>query len=192
MRNTVRLAVVGLLVAAGFALAPAAFARGHVSMGVNIGLPGLSLGYSDCRHCYGGGYYGGGYYGGLFRVLRTRAGLLRADPVYYGPAYYGAAYDSYPVYRSSYYNGRGHYDSDRHEPFTMTATTVVAPAITIAAATATDRPVKHWQRPSPFRAVSVSAPRRFPLIVAGFLFSGALRSARSLQGTGAASGQNRG
>jgi hypothetical protein len=109
MRNTIRHSLFGLLIAAGLALAPSAFARGHVSVG--IGLPGISLGFSDCRHCghggwggnyYGGvGYYGGGYYSGY------------AAPVYYSPAYYEPSYYSYPSYGAVYYGGGGYY-SDRY------------------------------------------------------------------------------
>ena len=106
MRTKVRFALFGLLVAAGFALAPAAFARGHLSIGVNLGFPGVSLGYSDCRHCGWGGnyYYGGGY-------ATYYAPSYYAAPVYYGPSYY-----SYPAYSSVYYSapvGRVHY-SDRY------------------------------------------------------------------------------
>ena len=117
MRDKVRLALFGLLIGAGFALAPAAFARGHVSLGVSIGLPGLSLGYSDCRHCYGGGYgYGAGYYGGVYYAPAPV--YYSPAPVYYGPSYYGASYNSYPVYRSYYNSGpvrRGYYDGGRHD-----------------------------------------------------------------------------
>ncbi len=111
MRNKVRFALFGLLIGAGFALAPAAFARGHVSLGIGIGLPGLSLGYSDCRPCYGG-YYGGGYsatYYGPAPVYYAPA------PAYYGPAYYGAVYNNYPArgyYRSGRAEGRGYNGRD--------------------------------------------------------------------------------
>jgi hypothetical protein len=106
MFTKVRFAVSGLLVAASLALAPAAFARSHWNVGVNIGLPGIGIGFSDYgRHgrgwggnYYGGGYYGygGGYYGGYV-----------AAPVYYSPAYYAPAY-----YGPSYYGGSVYY-SDR-------------------------------------------------------------------------------
>ena len=96
----IRSIVLGVLVAAGIALAPSAFARGHVSVG--IGLPGLSIGFSDCRHCgrgWGGNYYGGGYYGGGY-------GYSSYSPAYYAPAYYSAGYydDYYPGYGAVYYN----------------------------------------------------------------------------------------
>ena len=64
-----RAMVLGLLVAGGLALAPAAFAGGsHVSVGV--ALPGVSVGYN--------GY--GGYYGSVYAPA--------AYPAYYGAAYY--------------------------------------------------------------------------------------------------------
>lgn len=118
MRNKVRFAMFSLLIGAGFALAPAAFARGHV--GISIGLPGLSLGYSDCRHCYGGGYYGGGYFGGAYgAAYYAPAPVYYAPaPVYYGPAAsYGVAYDNYPGYRGAYYGGpaRGYYHPGRYD-----------------------------------------------------------------------------
>jgi len=103
-----RYVVFALLVAACFA-APAAFARSHVSVGVNLGFPGVSLGYSDCRHC-GWGYGYSTYYA----------------PAYYAPTYYAPApvYYDYPAYGSVYYYDRpyrGHYRGgygrgyDRHD-----------------------------------------------------------------------------
>ena len=83
-----RAMVLGLLVATGLALTPAAFARSHVSFGVTV--PGVSIGY-------GPGYYG--YYG----------------PRYYGPAYYDSYYDPYyygpsvVYYNSGYYGGHRYY-----------------------------------------------------------------------------------
>ncbi len=105
MRSRFRFVMLGLLVAAGLALAPAAFARGHVNLGINIGLPGISLGYSGCHHCGGGfGYYGGGYYGGGY------GGYYRgyAAPAY-GVSYYEPVYYSAPAYGAVYYSGRPHY-----------------------------------------------------------------------------------
>ncbi|HEY7871280.1 MAG TPA: hypothetical protein VIC31_01010 [Rudaea sp.] len=94
-----RALVLGLLVTAGLALAPSAFAGGHVSIGIN--LPGVSLGYWGGHHGRGyvdvgvGGYYGGGYGGGYY------------GPAYYGgyaaPTYYGGYYAPAPVYYDSYY-----------------------------------------------------------------------------------------
>lgn len=91
-----RAMLLGLLATAGLALAPSAFARGHVSIGID--LPGLSVGYWGGHHGRGyvdvgvGGYYGGGYYAPAYY-----------DSYYYAPApvYYGAYYSA-PVYRSHY------------------------------------------------------------------------------------------
>lgn len=77
-----RAMVLGLLVAGGLALTPAAFAGGHFSVGV--ALPGVSIGY--------GGHSG---YVGVYAP---------AYPAYYAPAYYPTAYYDYgPAYYSSYY-----------------------------------------------------------------------------------------
>ena len=75
--------VLGLLVAAGLALTPAAFARSHVDIG--IAAPGVSLGYSSGYHRHG--YYG--YYGGYYGPSYYYA------PAYYAPAYYGPSYYNY-------------------------------------------------------------------------------------------------
>lgn len=101
MRKKLRIALAGLLVAAGFALAPAAFARSHWNVGINLGFPGISLGYSDCRHCgWGGNYVYGGYYGGYYA------------PAYYGPVYRPVYYD-YPV-RRVYRTTTRYYGPDRY------------------------------------------------------------------------------
>ncbi|MCW5579316.1 MAG: hypothetical protein KIS89_11785 [Dokdonella sp.] len=132
MRKQLRNWVLGLLFATGIALAPTAFARGHVSVGIS--LPGLSIGWSDCRHCgygygwagnYGyGGYYGGygGYYMPAYYRPRTYYAPVYYAPAYYGPAYYGAYYDRGPrvihrtVYVDDYRGDYGHrsryYDRD--------------------------------------------------------------------------------
>jgi hypothetical protein len=98
-----RAMVLGLLVAAGLALAPAAFARGHV--GIGISLPGVSVGYSGGHR----GFVGvGGYYGGYYAPAYY-------DPYYYAPypaygvVYSGPGYYSHNYYRGGYnYRGRGH------------------------------------------------------------------------------------
>lgn len=105
MRNTLRLGVFGLLVAAGFLLAPAAFARGHLNVGVNIGLPGLSLGYRDCHHC--------GWGGGYAYAAPTYYGPTYYEPAYYEPAYYPA----YPAYGAVYYSDYGHYRNGGHDRY---------------------------------------------------------------------------
>lgn len=75
-----RAIAIGLLIAAGLALTPAAFAHTHWDIGVSV--PGVSIGYGHGGRYWGNhGYvnvYGGGYYG----------------PAYYGPTYYAPA----PVY----------------------------------------------------------------------------------------------
>ena len=100
-----RAMALGLLVAAGFALAPAAFARGHI--GVGISLPGVSIGYGGCHHC--GGFVGVGYggYGGYY------GGYYAPAPVYYDDYYY-APYPAYGVvYRPHHYYRGGYYYRDR-------------------------------------------------------------------------------
>lgn len=100
-RNRFRFAVLGLLIAVGFAFAPASFARSHWNVGVNIGFPGFSLGYSDCRHCGRG--WGGNYYGGYYSSYYA--------PAYYAPTYYAPAYYSSPAYYGSVYYDRPYYRS---------------------------------------------------------------------------------
>ena len=99
-RRGIRAAVLGLLAAAGLALAPAAFAHTNWSIGINA--PGVSVGYWGGHH-HGGyvgvnaGYYGSGYYGGYY-------------PTYYSaPAYYDyypveRVYYTRPVYRHRYHH----------------------------------------------------------------------------------------
>lgn len=133
MRNKAQLTLFGILVAVGLALAPSAFARSHWNVGVNLGFPGVSIGYSGNHghhrgHGYGwgGNYYGGGHYG---YGLGYRGGYYSsyAAPAYYGgyygggyygPSYsYGASYRSYPVSRVVYYDQRPVrrvYRSERH------------------------------------------------------------------------------
>src|SRR5437588_2526692 len=83
---------VGLVVLAGLALAPTAFAHGGVSIGINV--PGLSIGVGPHHHAYVG-IGGPGYYA--------------PAPVYYSPvAYDDYYYDDAPVYVGGYY-GRGYY-----------------------------------------------------------------------------------
>lgn len=106
MRNTFRYMVLGLLIAAGVALAPAAFARSHWNVGINLGFPGVSIGYSDCRHCgygWGGNYVYGGY---SYAPAYYAPAPVYYAPAYYGPAYYGPTYYSYPAYGAVYYSDR--------------------------------------------------------------------------------------
>lgn len=85
----------GLLLA-GAVAAPAAFARGHVSIGLGFYGPGYSVGYNN--------YYGGSYYPAY------SAGYYY--PAYSAPAYYyepaPVYYDPYPAYGTVYY-GSGYY-----------------------------------------------------------------------------------
>ena len=108
-----RAMVLGLLVTAGLALAPAAFARGHIGIGISV--PGVSVGYwGGNRGFVGVGGYGG-YYGGYY-------GPAYYDG-YYAPAYYngyyaapypayGVVYNSGYYYPNHYYRG-GYYRHDR-------------------------------------------------------------------------------
>ena len=103
MSNRLRFVLPALLVVAAFAFAPAAFARSHWSVGVNLGFPGVSIGYSDYGHRghgWGGNYYGG-FYGSYYAPIHYRTSYYA--PVYYGPAYYGP---SYYGYGGSYYYSR--------------------------------------------------------------------------------------
>jgi len=118
MRNQLRKWVFGVLLVAGVSLAPAAFARSHVSVGLGINLPGVSIGVSNWGHggygwagnyaypvaspAYYGGYYAPAYYGPTYYSAY-------AYPAYYGPRYYGGHYRAAPVHRSYYYRGRGDY-----------------------------------------------------------------------------------
>jgi hypothetical protein len=111
MRNKIRFVMFGLLIAASMALAPAAFARGHVSIVLNFGFPGFGIGY------YGGGYsayayapapvyYGPAYYAPAYYPASVYYGPSYYD---YGPSYYGTVYYG-PSYRGGYsYRGGGHY-----------------------------------------------------------------------------------
>ncbi len=95
-----RAMVLGLLVAAGLALTPAAFARDHFSLG--IGLPGVSVGIGSRHSFIGVGV--GGYYPGYYAPA-----YYAPAPVYYGgyygPAYYGPAYYGGVVFRGGYGHG---------------------------------------------------------------------------------------
>jgi hypothetical protein len=109
----------GLLIAAGLALTPAAFAGGHVSVGVN--LPGVSIGYGGHRGYVGvyapayGYAYGPAYYNSPVYYDYGPAyydGYYGPSVAYYGPAYYGGYYYSggHRYYRGSYRGGyRGGY-----------------------------------------------------------------------------------
>lgn len=92
MRKSFRNIALGLLAAAGFMLAPAAFAGGHGHVSVGISLPGLSVGWTD----RGQGYLGIGV--GAWYPSYGWGG----SPGWYGPGWYGASWygaPAYPVYR---------------------------------------------------------------------------------------------
>ncbi len=126
MTTRLRNWVFGILIVAGMAFAPAAFARGHVSWGVGFNFPGVSIGYSGGHGGWGHGYngwnasigYGGwghayrgyGYgYGGYGYGWAGNYGY----PAYYSPRYYSGyympAYYSYPAwYGARYYDDYGY------------------------------------------------------------------------------------
>jgi hypothetical protein len=120
MRNNIRSLLFGVVVAAGLVAAPLALARSHWNVGVNLGFPGVSIGYSDYGRGhgwggnYGGGYYGGGYgygYGGYghgghhsSHVSLGYYGSGYYGSSYYGPSYYGPSYYSSPASQVVYYD----------------------------------------------------------------------------------------
>ena len=111
-KYSVKFALVGALAALAAVAAPSAFARGHVNVGVSIGVPGFGIGYSDCRHCGYRGGYGYGYVGAYAPVYY---GPGYYEPAYYGPAYY-PAYSSVYISDRSYRYGAGHYHGGyRHD-----------------------------------------------------------------------------
>lgn len=99
-----RAMVLGLLVATGLALTPAAFARSHVSFGISV--PGVAIGYGPG---YYGSYYAPAYYGPAYYDP------YYYDSYYYGPSYYGPSV----VYYGGGYRHHHHYyrDYDRHEHY---------------------------------------------------------------------------
>ena len=101
-KRGIRAMVLGLLAAAGLALAPAAFARTYVDVGINA--PGVSVGYYGGHHHHG--WYGSvGYYGPSYYYPSS----YYYAPTYYDPYYYygrcwvRAHYDRYGYWH------RGHY-----------------------------------------------------------------------------------
>jgi len=96
---------IGLMAAAGLALAPAAFARGHVDIGVSV--PGVSVGYYGGHH--GRGYVNvGGYYGGYYGPTYYNTGY------YYDPYYAPVVYDSYYSYPHRVYYRGGYYPNHHY------------------------------------------------------------------------------
>lgn len=118
MRNRIRNWVYAAVIMAGMMLAPAVFARGHVSVGIGFNLPGLSIGWSDCRHCgYRGGHAGYGYGGYGYGYGGYGWAGNYAYPSYYGSTWYGPSYYASYAYGPSYYGypawrGPRHYYDD--------------------------------------------------------------------------------
>lgn len=102
-KRGIRALALGLLAAAGLALAPAAFARTYVDVGINA--PGVSVGYYGGHHHHGwygsvGGYYAPGYYDYYPSYYYA--------PAYYEPYGYGRCWVRGHYDRYGYYH-RGHY-----------------------------------------------------------------------------------
>ena len=99
-KRGIRAFALGLLAAAGLALAPAAFARTYVDVGVAV--PGVSIGYYGGHHHHG--WYGtvGGYYG-PYPSYYYAPTYYDYDPYYYGRCWVGGHYDRYGYWH------RGHY-----------------------------------------------------------------------------------
>jgi hypothetical protein len=94
------------LLAASFLIAPGAFARSHVSVGIGISTPGFGVSVGDCWRC---GYWAPPpvYYAPAYPA-----------PVYYpapAPVYYvpRPAYYGYGYYEPRHYHDRGRYHHDR-------------------------------------------------------------------------------
>ena len=97
-KRGIRAMALGILATAGLALAPAAFARTYVDVGVNA--PGVSIGYYGGHHH---GYYGSvGYYDPYYYRTYSYA------PVYYEPYGYGRCWVRGHYDRYGYWH-RGHY-----------------------------------------------------------------------------------
>lgn len=100
-RSSLKHVVLAAAVLLGCAAAAPSFARSHVSVGIGINVPGVSIGYTDgyYRPHYYRPYYGPAYYSG---------------PVYYRPAPRVVYYDEpvvveRPVYVRRVYEERGYY-----------------------------------------------------------------------------------
>jgi hypothetical protein len=98
-KRGIRAMALGILATAGLALAPAAFARTYVDVGVNA--PGVSIGYYGGHHHHG--YYGSvGYYDPYYYRTYSYA------PTYYEPYGYGRCWVRGHYDRYGYWH-RGHY-----------------------------------------------------------------------------------
>jgi hypothetical protein len=96
-----RAGLLAAVVAASFWIVPGAFARTHVSVGVGISVPGVSVGVANCWRC---GYW-----------------APPPPPVYYAPVYSPPVYYTVPapVYytpRPVYY-GYGYYVPRHHHRY---------------------------------------------------------------------------
>ena len=101
--SSLKRVVLAAAVLLGCADAAPSFARSHVSVGIGVNLPGVSVGYSDGYRGHYRPYYGGGYYAPAY-----------APPVYYRPAPRVVYYDEpvvveRPVYVRRVYEERGYY-----------------------------------------------------------------------------------
>lgn len=99
-KRVAALIVLGL----GCAITAPAFAHGHVSVNIGVGVPGVDLGYSNYHHYRGGYGYGGPVY--------------YPAPVYYRPAPRVVYYDEpevieQPVYEQRDYERVIYRDRDR-------------------------------------------------------------------------------
>jgi len=111
VRGFVRRATLATAVlAASLWVVPSAFARSHVSVGVGISVPGVSIGVGNCWRC---GYWGPPapvYYAPAYPppvyYSAPAAVYYTPPPVYYGYGYYAPRYHHY--YRG-YDHRRGGY-----------------------------------------------------------------------------------
>ncbi|MEO8460175.1 MAG: hypothetical protein ABI451_06585 [Dokdonella sp.] len=92
--------LLAVLAVAALALAPSAFARGHVGISLGIALPGIGINISNGGY-YGRGYYDSGYSSSGYYDDNYYGGYA---PVYYAPSYYGSAYYS-NYYPRNYHHG---------------------------------------------------------------------------------------
>lgn len=112
-RSSLKRVVLAAAVLLGCAAVAPAFARSHVSVGIGINVPGVSIGYSDgYRPYYRPAYYGYGgpvYYRPAPRVVYYDEPVVVERPVYVRRVYEDRGYYS-DGYRSRHY--RDDYDGD--------------------------------------------------------------------------------
>jgi hypothetical protein len=90
----------------GCAVAAPAFARDHVSVSIGVGLPGLSVGYSDYGHYRHEGY-GHRHHGYGYRPAYAGA-VYYAAPAYYRPPPRVVYYEAPVVVERPVYVRRGY------------------------------------------------------------------------------------